>query len=268
MKSRTAYRLIISLVLTVGCLIPVHAVTDAELEALEKQLEQLESEENKTEAEAKQKAEKKRKAEVEAEKRRVVESEKKRLEEEKKNENARLVELERKRLEEEMKRKAEEQKQQKEEKYNKHIKLAEAYMIEDKFDMAIREYQAILNSSPDDNKALEGINQAQKYLIACDDIIGTWYIEPHGITWKIFDGNTVFGAWLIFSANGQWECVNAREREVFISWPECGVCVDEYFLLSGDNNTLKPSRNTGSLGKRIIDSKNDRTQKNKPKISL
>jgi len=268
MKSKTSHSLIISLILTVGYLTSVTAVTDAELEAIEKQIEQLEAEEKKTEAEAKQKAEKKRKTETEAKKKRLVESEKKRLEEEEKNEAARLVELEHKRLEEEVKRKAEEQKQQKEEKYNEHIKLAEAYMIEDKFDMAIREYQTILDSSPDDNQALEGINQAQKYLIACSDIVGKWYIEPHGITWVIHDGNTVFGRWLIFSADGLWECVNARKREVFVSWPECGVCVDEYFLLSEDNNTLKPSRNTGSLGKRIIDSKNDRTQKNKPKIGL
>ena len=268
MKSKTPLILLSSLILMVSYFTSVTAVTDAELEALEKQIEQQEAEEKKTEAEAKQKAENKRKAKAEAEKKQLVESEKKRLEEEKKNERARLVELERKRLEEEIKRKAEEQKQKKEEKYNEHIKLAKAYMIEDKFNMAIREYQAILDSSPDDNQALEGINQAQKYLIACSDIVGTWYIEPHGITWVIHDGNTVFGTWLIFSADGLWECVNAREREVFISWPECGVCVDEYFLLSDDNNTLKPSRNTGSLGKRIIDSKNNRTQKNKPIIGL
>lgn len=267
MNFNTKHILFICFLLSVFSLTYVAAVTDAELEALGKQIEQLEVE-VKRKADAKQKAEKKRNAETEAIKKRLVESEKKRLEEEKKSEAARLVELERKRLEEEMKRKAEEKKLKKEEKYSEHIKLAEAYMIEDKFDMAIREYQTILDSSPDDNQASEGINQAQKYLIACDDIVGTWYIEPNGITWKIFDGNTVFGTLLIFSADGQWECVNAREREVFISWPECGVCVDEYFLLSEDNNTLKPSRNTGSLGKRIIDSKNDRTQKNKPKISL
>jgi len=75
MKSKTVYRLIVSLILTVGCLIPVQAVTDAELEALEKQLEQLESKKlkqvdeeakQKAEVEAKQRAEQKRKIEAKA----------------------------------------------------------------------------------------------------------------------------------------------------------------------------------------------------------
>ena len=45
MKSKTAHSLIISLILTVGYLTSVTAVTDAELEALEKQIEQQEAEE-------------------------------------------------------------------------------------------------------------------------------------------------------------------------------------------------------------------------------
>jgi len=68
MKSKTVHSLIISLILMVGHITPVQAVTDAELEAIEKQIEQLEVEEKKTEAEAKQKAEKKRKTETEAKK--------------------------------------------------------------------------------------------------------------------------------------------------------------------------------------------------------
>ena len=108
----------------------VTAVTDAELEALEKQIEQQETEEKrqveaeakrKAEEEAKRKAEEKRKAEAEAEKKRLTELEKqlqeeqrqleeqKRLEEEKrKAEEARLVELERQRREEEAKKREEE----------------------------------------------------------------------------------------------------------------------------------------------------------------
>jgi hypothetical protein len=106
------------LILTVGHLTSVTAVTDAELEALEKQIEQLESKEikqieaaekKKAEVETKRKAEQKRKAEIEIEKKRLVELEKKRLEEEqirleedrRKLEEAQLAELERKRKEEE-----------------------------------------------------------------------------------------------------------------------------------------------------------------------
>ena len=142
--------LIVCLILTVGYLTSVTAVTDAELEALEKQIEQQEVEENqKAEAEAKRKAvlekqrlekakrvaEEKRKAEaqrqeeakrVAEEKRKEEEAQKqeeelkilaeqKRIEEEKrKAAEARLAELERQRQEEAKKRAEEEKK----EKYN------------------------------------------------------------------------------------------------------------------------------------------------------
>lgn len=114
----------------VGYLTSVTAVTDAELEALEKQIEQQEAEEKKkAEEEVKRKAEEKRKAKAEAEKKRLVELEKqlqeeqKQLEDEKKkNEEARLAELDRKRHEEEAKRLAlEEQKRKEEEAANAKV---------------------------------------------------------------------------------------------------------------------------------------------------
>jgi formylglycine-generating enzyme required for sulfatase activity len=59
--------LIVCLILTVSYIASVQAVTDAELEALEKQIEQQEAEEKKeAEAKAKRKAEEKRKAKAEA----------------------------------------------------------------------------------------------------------------------------------------------------------------------------------------------------------
>ena len=88
MKSKTAHSLIISLILTVGYLTTVQAVTDAELEALEKQIEQQEAEEKqKAEAEAKRKAElirkrlekEKRLAEKQAEEKEKDEAGKKRM---------------------------------------------------------------------------------------------------------------------------------------------------------------------------------------------
>ena len=58
MKSKATLILLSSLILTVCSLTQVHAVDDAELEELEKQIEQLESEEKKkAEAEAKARAE-------------------------------------------------------------------------------------------------------------------------------------------------------------------------------------------------------------------
>jgi len=113
MKSKTPLILLSSLILTVGYLSPVQAVTDAELEALEKQIEQQEVEEKKqaeakerkrAEAETKRKAEEKRKAEAEVEQKRL-EEEKNKLEQEKRNlEEARQAELDRKRQEEEQKK--------------------------------------------------------------------------------------------------------------------------------------------------------------------
>ena len=115
--------LIICLILMTVYLFPAQAVTDAELEALEKQIEQQEAEEKKqakdeekkkAESEAKRKVEKKRKVEAEAKRReeeakgkaeeaRLAEIERQRQEEEtnkKTNEQQRLLELEKKRLEE------------------------------------------------------------------------------------------------------------------------------------------------------------------------
>ena len=114
--------LIVCLILAVGYLTPVQAVTDAELEALEKQIEQQEAEEKKrAEATEKRKAEaeKKRLAELERqrqEEQRRLEEERGKLEGEKKKlEEARLAELERKRQEEEAKRLALEEQKRKEE---------------------------------------------------------------------------------------------------------------------------------------------------------
>ena len=111
MKSKTTHSLIVCLILTVGYLTSVTAVTDAELEALEKQIEQQEVEEKqKVEAEAKRKAEQNQKAEAEA-KRKVDEELKRKIEVEAKKlaEEKRKLEAEKKRLaEEEAKRKKEE----------------------------------------------------------------------------------------------------------------------------------------------------------------
>ena len=72
MKYKIPLNLFISLILTVGYLAPVTAVTDTEIEALERQLEQQEAEEKQqSEATKKKKAEAKRKAELE--KQRILE---------------------------------------------------------------------------------------------------------------------------------------------------------------------------------------------------
>ena len=163
MKSKTAHSLIVCLILVVSHLTSVTAVTDADLEALEKQieqqeaeeikqtdteletlekqLEQLETEEKKqAEAEAKRKAVEKRKTEAEAkrkaeEEKQLAEQEKQRREEEQKRidekkrkmEEARLAEIEKQRQAEEAERQrlaAEEARLKKEANENKAKELA------------------------------------------------------------------------------------------------------------------------------------------------
>ena len=170
-------------------------------------------------------------------------------------EKKRLAELERKQLEEEVKRKAEEGKRTKEEKYNKHNKLAEAYMAEDKFNLAIKEYELLLESFPEDVQTVEKLKEAQGLENVCHEIVGTWIVQPNGRTWVINEDKTAYGTWLIFNAHGFWECLSARKREFRTSWPDCVVCGTEYLILSDDGNTLTPSRNSGSTGRRVINSK-------------
>jgi len=261
MRSNKVHSLIACLILSVGYITSAQAVTDAELDALEKQIEQQEAEENqKAEVEAKRKAEEKRKAEVEAKKQEEAEAKRYTVEKAKRKavaeaEKKRLAELERKQLEEDVKRKAEEEKRTKEEKYNKHNKLAEAYMAEDKFNLAIKEYELLLESFPEDVQTVEKLKEAQGLENVCHEIVGTWIVQPNGRTWIINEDKTAYGTWLIFNAHGFWECLSARKREFRTSWPDCVVCGTEYLILSDDGNTLMPSRNSGSTGRRVINSK-------------
>lgn len=101
MKSKTTLILLSSLILMVGYPMLVPAVTDAELDELERQIEQQEAEENKqAEASAKRKAEFE-KQRLEEEQKRIEEEKRKLSEEKRKLEEARLAELERKQQEEE-----------------------------------------------------------------------------------------------------------------------------------------------------------------------
>jgi hypothetical protein len=254
MKSITTHSLIVCLILMVSYLPPVSAVTDAELEALEKQIEQQEAEEKyKLEAEAIRKAELKRKSEEEAKKKKEQgESKSKAVEA---AEIKRLNELENKQIEAAAIRKAEVKKRTREENYNKQIKIAAAYLEEDKFNLAIKEYELLLESFPGDAQAIEGLEEANNLQNACNEIVGTWAMQPAGRTWVLHENNTAYGSWLIFHADGLWECLSAREREFRTSWPDCAVCGTEYLILSDDGNTLMRSRNSGSTGRRIVNSK-------------
>jgi len=162
--------LIVCLILMVGYLTSAQAVSDAELEALEKQIEQLEAKEKKqAEAEAKRKA--KRKAEVEAKK----QAEEKRKQE---AEEKRLAEEETKRKEEEVKKRAEEEKK---EKYKLLIAEAgQAISNKDK-ELAISKYNEALTLTPGDPVANSGIKEAEKLKHkVCYEVLGVWHWKGEG----------------------------------------------------------------------------------------
>ncbi len=216
MKSKTTHSFIISLILMVGYLTQVQAVTDAELEALEKQLEQQEAEEikqaeaaekKKVEAAAKRKAEIKRKSEAEAKR---------------KAEEARLAELERKRQEEEAKKRAEKEKK---EKYNLLIAEAEQAVRNKDKELAINKYNEALALVPGDTIANLGMKEAENLLEkGCYKIVAAWRGSGFGPLLAKYDStidfniNGTFKQKAIFSRKvydfkGIWKCLNPDKGE-------------------------------------------------------
>jgi hypothetical protein len=209
--------------------------TDEELEALDRQIQRLETEQAAAERQAAVDAEVKRREEdrirAETEARNVAELERKKREEE-------IAKAEREKLD----------------MYNRHFELAGNYLNEDKFDLAISEYQKLLAAFPDDPQTLDGIRTAQKFLNACTEFVGRWFVEPNGIRWEARQDGTIHGKWLVFSSDGFWECASARDREFVTSWPDCPVCNTDYFILSDDSKTLTGIRNSTALkGRRMPD---------------
>jgi len=164
--------LIVCLIIMIGYINHVEAVTDAELEALEKQVEELEvDEKKKAEEEVKRKAEEKRKVEVEAEQKRVEE-------EKRKAEEARLAAEEKRKPEQ-----IQAEYQQafgllKQSQYDQAIKafakfikaypdnqysdnaqywMAEALYVKRQYEDAIREYNNLVSNYPDSPKVPHGL---------------------------------------------------------------------------------------------------------------
>jgi len=207
MKSKTTHSLIVCLILMVGYLSHVHAVTDAELEALEKQIEQQEAEDKQQfESEEKRKAEQKRKVEAEMEKKRLaeqkrIEEEKRKKEEAKKkaNEQQPLLELEKRRLEEERKRIALEKE-----------KLLEEKRMEEQHQIRKRIAQAILGKWQTDFGTLIF------YEISDEQIGGNYsglFINDGTIIGN-FEGDRLSGYW--FQNSAAREC--SKEHNGYAYW--------------------------------------------------
>ena len=233
MQSHTTLILLSSLVLTVGHLTHVTAVTDAELEALEKQIEQLEVEEKEqAEAEAKRKVEQKRKAEAEAKRKAEVEA-KKQAEEKRKQEaeEKRLAEEETKRKEEEVKKRAEEEKK---EKYKLLIAEAgQAISNKDK-ELAISKYNEALTLTPGDPVANSGIKEAEKLKHkVCYEVLGVWHWKGEGGLGEMTlnEDGIAIGPFY----NGTWECSDPKNRKIDIIFPGA----NHIATLSEDGKCLK-----------------------------
>ena len=202
------------------------AVTDAEIEALEKQVEQQEIEsKRKAEEEVKRKAEARRKAEAEArrlaeEKKRKAEEENRALELEKiRLEEARQAELDRQKQEEEAQQKAEEEKKQK---YAQLIDEAEQAIADKDKNLAINKYNEALTLFPNDQVSISGIIKAEKLKDKiCYDVLGWWKNDyVYTIEWKLNEDGTT-------STNlahpPTWDCINPGKRQIRLSWGEYSI---------------------------------------------
>jgi len=237
--------LIISLILTVGYLASVTAVTDAELEALEKQIEQQEAEEKqKAKAEAKRRAEAEKLAE---EKKRLAEIEKQLQEkqrqledEEKKNEETQLAELERQHQEEEAKKRAEEGNK---EKYTLLIAEAEQAVSNKDKELAISKYNEALTLYPNNPVANSGVKEAEKLMDKlCYEVLAKWDWEP-GIltqTMDVKEDGTYIGGGL--SDDGTWECIDPTKRLFLFRISALGSSAEQVYELSVDGTCLNSKR--------------------------
>jgi hypothetical protein len=231
MKSKTPLIPLFSFILAISYLPTTHAVTDAELEALEKQIEQQENiEKKKANAVIKRKTDEKLKANVEAEKKqrqeelRLLEEERSKLEEEKRElEITRQAELERKRLDE-VKKRAEEEKKKK---YNSLVTEAKESVNNRDKELAISKFNNALTLYPNDSEAEFGIKDAEKLMDkACYNVLGEWIdfgnkimVKPDG---TVESYNMVLGA-----ITAKWKCLDSETQSFLFFDHSCGgICPD------------------------------------------
>jgi len=211
MNSKTTANLFVCLILSVSQLSLVHAVTDEELEALEKQIEQQEAEEikrieaaEKKKAEAKRKAEQQRKANAE-----VKEEAKKRAE----------AEVMRK-VEEEAKKKAETERRFKDEKEsNERLKSliteAESAESSNDYNLAITKYNNVLNEFPNNTESKSNIVRIKSLLDNCESIVGEW-IWFNGAS-MVYNPDGTFVWNLFITGGGTWKCINPGKYEFYMT---------------------------------------------------
>lgn len=237
MKIKPRNIFILCLFLYLPDLVPVNAVTDAELEALEKQIEQQEAErkreveeeaKRKAEAEARQLAEEqRRKAEKE---KRSAEIEQQKEEEKRKAEEASLAELKRLRQEQETKERAEKEKQKK---YISLIHEAEEAVKHRDKKLAINKYNEALTLYPGNPEVYSGIHEAEKLMDKiCYEFVGNWVMEMFiGEGWlTIEEDGTLFHGTMQDRKWG-WKCIPGKRQiledvaEIIYTLSDDGTCL-------------------------------------------
>jgi tetratricopeptide (TPR) repeat protein len=206
--------------------------TDADLEELERQIEQQEAEQ----AEAKRRAEAEAKRKAEEEARRKAEEEARREQEAQARAQA---EAEAQRMAEEKKRRM--QLEQQQEKFKTYMNDADAAMSAGNFSSALQAYTQALEIFPDDGAALAGYARAEEFRNVCVGIVGEW-------SW-VFGSTTIVRAdgtlqnIFIIPNQGTWECTDPSQRKFTLRW-EVGGWVDD-MVLSADGDALDGRNNIG-----------------------
>ncbi len=235
--------LFICFLLSISSLIDVAAVTDAELEALEKQIEQQEAEDKqRTDAEAKAKEAARIKKQAEARAR--IDAEAKR-----KAEEVEQVKLEKQKQEAEAKAK-ETAEEDKKSKYKSLIAEAEqAFNDKDKA-QAIKKYNEALALFPGDVVATRGlVNTENLKHKLCYDVLGKWiWDKAFGKDYIIlYDGGSLDYQTSI-KGSGNWECTSPETRTIKLRVSAAGFSNEWLSTYSEDGSCLLGPETWGDRG--------------------
>jgi hypothetical protein len=246
MKSIIVFSLIACLVILSDFLPSALAVTDAELEALEKQIEQQELKDKKHLEEKQTQAIRKKEAEVQRvkkeqerqrqEEQRLLEDEKGRLEQEKRT-------LEAARLEQ----------HQEQELKNKYTMImseaAQAFTNKDKR-LAIKKYTEALALYPKDFDATLGLKNAEtlKHKL-CYQVLGKWiWDKTIGQEFIILHENGSIDYQTSAKGSGSWECTDPENRTIKIRISMAGFSNEWLSTYSADGRCLLGPETWGARG--------------------
>jgi biopolymer transport protein ExbD len=231
-------KLVACMLLTILFFSPVKAVTNAEIEALEKQLEQQESEEKKHLQELQ--AEDERKREVENQRiknskkeKRLAEKEKQQQEEKRREEASRFAE------QEQLRKQKQEQEEEKK-KYVLYIAEAEQALVAKDKELAIKKYNEAVKLYPGDIVATLGIETAKKLKHKlCYEVLGKWnWSKAVGREYIVLHDNGVLEYQAHMKGSGHWECISPETRTIKINLSMAGFSNEWLSTYSEDGKCL------------------------------